>query len=231
MKFQLLIIPVLIVALLGGAAAYYFYTRETPLPIAGKWGNETLLLRFFEDGRLTYKSFEGATSGRWSQTGEEEIQLIYEWDDKLIKDKMSVNVTEETLSLMKIESSGEGSNELLLAKDHPGPSEEIRHDFKSTEAEVTVLQLASRLSSYEIKYDMLPSTEQGLNALVARPTILPIPENWEQSLAQIPADPWGRPFRYTYYPSLNGRSGTNFDIWSAGPDGKDNTADDVGNWN
>ena len=149
----------------------------------------------------------------------------------MVKKKMSVHVTEETLSLMNVDRNEEGSNEILLAKDHPGPSEEIRHDFKSTEAEVTVLQLASRLSSYEIKYDMLPSTEQGLDALVTRPTILPIPENWEQSLTQIPTDPWGKPFRYTYFPTQNGRSGTNFDIWSAGPDGTDNTADDVGNWN
>ena len=228
MKIQFLIIPILVIALLGGAAAFYFYNRQTPLPIAGKWGNEYLFLRFFEDGRLIHKTVEGESNGRWSQTGDEEIQLAYESGEDLVKEKVSVYLTEESLSL--IFNVDEGTKEILLAKDHPGPSEEVGHDFKSTEAEVTVLQLASRLNAYEIKYGMLPSTDQGLDALVSRPKILPIPENWEQSLLQIPSDPWGRPFRYTYYPALNGRSGAKFDVWSPGPDGTDNTADDIGNW-
>ena len=43
----------------------------------------------------------------------------------------------------------------------------------------------------------------------------------------IPADPWGRPFRY----QSPGRHNTaSYDLWSLGPDGRDGTPDDIGNW-
>ena len=231
MKIQYLIIPILVLTLLGGGAAIYFYTKEEPLPIAGQWGNETVLLRFFDDGRLIYKNFSELSNGGWSRTGDSTIQLVYELNEELIKEEADVIVTEDSLSLLFTNSEDE-RREMVLTKDHPGPEEEEdKFTMKGTEAEVMVLQLASRLGGYEFKHKMLPTSEQGLKALVTKPVTPPVPENWTPQLKQLPNDPWGNPFQYRYTPAKDGKSGTSFDIWSVGPDGASNTKDDIGNWN
>jgi general secretion pathway protein G len=44
---------------------------------------------------------------------------------------------------------------------------------------------------------------------------------------QLPIDPWGDPYLYQF----PGRHNTNsYDLWSAGPDGKSDTEDDISNW-
>jgi general secretion pathway protein G len=45
--------------------------------------------------------------------------------------------------------------------------------------------------------------------------------------AQIPLDPWGNPYLYAFPGKHNP---TTYDLWSAGPDGKSGTDDDIGNW-
>ncbi|MGH7952451.1 MAG: type II secretion system major pseudopilin GspG [Limisphaerales bacterium] len=45
--------------------------------------------------------------------------------------------------------------------------------------------------------------------------------------AQIPLDPWGHPYLYSF-PGKHNSNG--YDLWSAGPDGKSGTDDDIGNW-
>lgn len=44
---------------------------------------------------------------------------------------------------------------------------------------------------------------------------------------QLLVDPWGNPYQYAYPGRHNDFT---YDLWSHGPDGKPNTADDVGNW-
>jgi general secretion pathway protein G len=45
----------------------------------------------------------------------------------------------------------------------------------------------------------------------------------------VPKDPWGNPFRYRASgDDLHNKD--SFDLWSAGPDGKDGTDDDIKNW-
>ncbi len=43
----------------------------------------------------------------------------------------------------------------------------------------------------------------------------------------LPQDPWGNPYLYQYPGKHNP---TGYDLWSAGPDGKSGTSDDIGNW-
>jgi type II secretion system protein G len=87
--------------------------------------------------------------------------------------------------------------------------------------------LKTQLRLYEIRNGSLPSTEQGLKALVERPDDQPIPHRWRRLLADVPRDPWNHEYRIEV-PAKHSRDA--FDVLSAGPDGKFGTADDIGNW-
>jgi general secretion pathway protein G len=88
------------------------------------------------------------------------------------------------------------------------------------------------LDMYKVDNRTYPSTEEGLKALLERPADETRGTHWDGpylSETALPVDPWGNGFRYEYPPT----KGTNADqpnIWSAGPDGQDDTQDDVVNW-
>jgi general secretion pathway protein G len=84
------------------------------------------------------------------------------------------------------------------------------------------------LENYFIAAGRYPTTEQGLDALVEKPTKPPIPDRWNPSLDEIPLDPWKQPYKYKF-PARPG-SKKAYDIWSIGKDGQDGTEDDIGNW-
>ena len=71
-----------------------------------------------------------------------------------------------------------------------------------------------------------PTTEQGFEALIRKPTTAPVPEHWRATLASPPDDPWGRP--YVYRSPVRGRPDS-FEVFSRGPDGREDTSDDVRN--
>lgn len=90
------------------------------------------------------------------------------------------------------------------------------------EARVTVAKtdlrtISAALKMYRLDNGDYPTTEQGLAALSAKPTTAPEPRNWspEGYLAQVPVDPWGRPYVYRNPGSAGG-----FDLISLGKDGK-----------
>jgi len=72
-----------------------------------------------------------------------------------------------------------------------------------------------------------PTTEQGLKALVEKPTTEPLPEKWTALMEEVPKDPWGQEYKYRY-PAQ--KSKKPFDVWSVGKDGVDGNEDDIGNW-
>ena len=83
------------------------------------------------------------------------------------------------------------------------------------------------INLYELDNGACPTTQQGLQALVERPSNCP---NWKGPYidgGKIKNDPWGRPYIYRC-PGL--RNTTGFDLSSLGRDGKEDTDDDVGNW-
>ena len=98
---------------------------------------------------------------------------------------------------------------------------------KELRAEADVSVLSTSLALYEARSFKVPSTEQGLKALVERPRVDPIPERWRQLLEEVPKDPWGREYKYA---APGKRSKKAFDVYSAGPDGVDGNEDDIGNW-
>ena len=85
----------------------------------------------------------------------------------------------------------------------------------------------SNLKTYEMMNGFLPSTEQGLQALVTKPTTDPQPTRWYQMMDHLPQDPWNRDYVYVCPGKHNPQS---YDIYSKGKDGIADTADDRGNW-
>jgi general secretion pathway protein G len=98
---------------------------------------------------------------------------------------------------------------------------------KVTKAESDIVGLKTSLTIYKLKNHGLPTTEQGLKALIALPTVEPVPAHWEQTQDTLILDPWGNPYQYSFPGKHNPDS---FDVYSLGPDGLPGTADDIGNW-
>lgn len=97
-------------------------------------------------------------------------------------------------------------------------------------AKQDISSLVQALKLYRLDNIRYPSTEQGLQALVTKPTIEPIPANWKAGgyLERLPKDPWGNAYLF-----LNpGRNGE-IDVYSLGPDGQqggEGKDADIGNW-
>ena len=91
--------------------------------------------------------------------------------------------------------------------------------------------LLQALKLYRLDNLRYPSTEQGLAALVTRPTLAPVPPNWKPGgyLERLPRDPWGHPYQYLS-PGLRGE----VDVFSFGADGVaggESFDADIGSWN
>ena len=86
--------------------------------------------------------------------------------------------------------------------------------------------ITTQLKTYEMQNLFLPTTEQGLQALVTQPTTEPVPKRWRQLMEKTPEDPWGKPYVYRI-PGKHRPSG--FDLFSLGPD-RVESDDDIGNW-
>jgi len=88
--------------------------------------------------------------------------------------------------------------------------------------------LKTQLQLYESVARCLPSTEQGLSALIAPPEGEPRPKQWRQFLGEIPRDPWGNLYQYRYPATKSPHDP--YDLFSCGKDKLPDTTDDIGNW-
>ena len=93
-----------------------------------------------------------------------------------------------------------------------------------------VAAIAQALKLYRLDNQRYPTTEQGLAALVSRPTVAPLPPNWKPNgyLERLPKDPWGHPYQYLN-PGLRGE----IDVYSLGADGQPGGTGidaDIGSW-
>jgi len=93
-----------------------------------------------------------------------------------------------------------------------------------------VATIVSALKLYRLDIGRYPTSEQGLKALIAKPSEEPIPTNWKMGgyLDRLPNDPWGKPYQYLS-PGLTGE----MDVFSFGADGKLGGVEldtDIGNW-
>jgi len=85
-----------------------------------------------------------------------------------------------------------------------------------TAAESDLRNLGNALDIYRLDNFQYPSTEQGLEALVQRPSGFPEPKNYNPDgyIKTLPTDPWGSPYVYE-------RTGDGFALYSLGADGSE----------
>ncbi|MCL1144205.1 type II secretion system major pseudopilin GspG [Shewanella gaetbuli] len=91
-----------------------------------------------------------------------------------------------------------------------------------------IVALENALDMYRLDNGVYPTTEQGLEALVQKPSSSPEPRNYRDGgyVKRLPQDPWRNDY-LLLSPGENSR----LDIFTAGPDGQPGTEDDIGNWN
>ena len=101
---------------------------------------------------------------------------------------------------------------------------------------VQIEAFRSALEKYNFDTNTFPTSEQGLQALFQAPADSEEGEegsasNWDgpyMNKPALPKDPWGNDFQYAYPPERGASKDP--DIWSWGPDGEDNTEDDICSW-
>jgi general secretion pathway protein G len=93
--------------------------------------------------------------------------------------------------------------------------------IKAAQAQISALE--QQIDIYQLDVGAYPSTQQGLQALRVAPPDIADPSKWLGPYAKkdIPVDPWSQPYNYELL------SPTQYKIFSAGPDGTPNTADDI----
>jgi general secretion pathway protein G len=105
-------------------------------------------------------------------------------------------------------------------------------DARIAAAKQDIASIMQALKLYRLDNGRYPTTEQGLKALIERPTTEPVPSNWKQGgyleRSSVPKDPWGREYQYLN-PGLRGE----IDVFSFGRDGQsggEGPDADIGSW-
>ncbi|MFH1791782.1 MAG: type II secretion system major pseudopilin GspG [Candidatus Omnitrophota bacterium] len=90
-----------------------------------------------------------------------------------------------------------------------------------------LVNIPTALKLYELDNGIFPTTEQGVKALVEKPTSVPTPQNWNGPYIERKSvkDPWNRDYIYR----CPGLHGTDYDLYSLGRSGKDDDTNIV-NW-
>ncbi|WP_204115943.1 type II secretion system major pseudopilin GspG [Shimia biformata] len=101
---------------------------------------------------------------------------------------------------------------------------------RAARAQSDIAAISSAVKLYKLDNFRYPTTEQGLAALVTRPSSAPVPPNWAAGgyIDRLPVDPWGTPYQYLS-PGVHGE----FDVFSYGADGAaggTGTDADIGSW-
>ncbi len=103
-------------------------------------------------------------------------------------------------------------------------------DARIIAAKQDIATIMQALKLYKLDNQHYPTTEQGLQALVTKPTTGPAANGWKTGgyVDKLPKDPWGNPYQYLS-PGIKGE----IDVFTLGADGQpggvDNDAD-IGSW-
>lgn len=116
-------------------------------------------------------------------------------------------------------------------------------DAKRTAAKVQIRNIEGALQLYKLDNGIYPTTEQGLKALVEKPSVGVVPKKWKLGgyIQKLPEDPWGNPYKY-FSPSQTpvqnpGQTSSlrgEYDVISLGTDGEtggEGINADINNWN
>lgn len=101
---------------------------------------------------------------------------------------------------------------------------------RAVKARQDIQALVTALNMYRLDNQVYPSTNQGLGALVDKPSGRPEPVNWKAGgyIERLPRDPWGRNYLYLN-PGVHGE----IDVWTNGADGQpggEGINAEIGNW-
>lgn len=100
----------------------------------------------------------------------------------------------------------------------------IGDSAKISQTESDFKTIDTALMSYKLLAGSYPTTQQGLKALVEKPTTSPAPRRWNQTSKKVPIDPWKNDYGYRFPGKKNANEP---EIFSKGQDGIENTADDL----
>ena len=103
-------------------------------------------------------------------------------------------------------------------------------EARVTAAKTDIATMMQALKLYKLDNQRYPSTEQGLQALITKPTSGPAANGWKEGgyMEKLPKDPWGNPYQYLS-PGIHGE----VDVFSLGADGQPSGTGedaDVGSW-
>jgi general secretion pathway protein G len=94
---------------------------------------------------------------------------------------------------------------------------------KSMRVQFDIRLIKTQLHLYKSLSGFLPTTDQGLQALVTQPQNDPRLTRWYQLFKELPKDPWGSDYIYR---SPGRKNPEGYDLYSAGPDRQADTGDD-----
>jgi general secretion pathway protein G len=101
-------------------------------------------------------------------------------------------------------------------------------EARKVKAKQDILAIQNALDLYKLDNGIYPTTDQGLAALVDKPTSNPAPRDWKQYLKTLPKDPWDRDYMY-----LNPGQHGEVDIYTLGAEGQPGGTGinaEIGNW-
>ena len=103
-------------------------------------------------------------------------------------------------------------------------------DARAMAAKQDIATLMQAMALYKLDNFQYPTTAQGLQSLITKPTLRPIPKNWKGGgyIDRLPKDPWGELYQYLS-PGIH----EEIDIFSLGADNKpggDGQNADIGSW-
>lgn len=104
-------------------------------------------------------------------------------------------------------------------------------DARKVAAKSDINSIMNALKLYKLDNMRYPTNQQGLDALVHKPTVSPIPMSFKDGgyIDKLPTDPWGEPYQYQN-PGKHGE----IDVFTYGPDGQSSGGDNgdgvIGSW-
>ncbi|TXI92318.1 MAG: type II secretion system protein GspG [Neisseriales bacterium] len=102
---------------------------------------------------------------------------------------------------------------------------------RTAAAKADIQSVMTALKLYKLDNIRYPTQQQGLDALVNKPSVAPIPNNYKAGgyLEKLPKDPWGNDYQYQN-PGKHGE----IDVYTYGPDGATSSGEDgqsvIGSW-
>lgn len=91
---------------------------------------------------------------------------------------------------------------------------------RMVKAKQDIMAIENAMDLYKLDSGFYPSTDQGIEALVKKPSSEPVPRNWKEGgyLQQVPMDPWGYQYQYI-------NENEKIKIFSYGPKGKEGNSE------